>query len=282
MASRSSVLVFLFALASAPACGDDGSGENAAGTESGTDSTTGRPGTTTDVEDPTTSGSPSGTATETGMSDTITPGTGSTSSATGSTGEGPSTGTGGSSTGSAACEGMSFFATSVGSGVLGGNLGGLEGADAICQGLADAVGQGSCTWHAYLSSSQEDARDRIGPGPWYNFAGDMIAADVESLHTDGLSNGDPQHVLDENGNEVPGNEHDILTGSQEDGTLMDGATCNDWTSDSSDDIGRVGHSDIPGNPQFSPSWNSAHDSAGCSENDLDSTGGAGRLYCFAI
>jgi hypothetical protein len=177
---------------------------------------------------------------------------------------------------------MSFFATSVGSGRNGGNLGGLEGADAICQGLADAVGQGTCTWHAYLSSSTEDARDRIGAGPWLNANGDMIAADVDALHNDGLSNGDPQHVLDENGVEVPGNEHDILTGSQEDGTLLADSTCDDWTSDTSDFVAQVGHSDIPDNPMFSPSWNAAHLSQGCSAQDLQSTGGAGRLYCFAV
>jgi hypothetical protein len=177
---------------------------------------------------------------------------------------------------------MSFFATSVGSGKNGGNLGGLEGADATCQMLAEAAGQGACTWHAYLSSSTEDARDRIGAGPWVNFAGDEIAADVDALHTDGLSNGDPQHVLDENGNEVPGDEHDILTGSQEDGTLLADTTCDDWTSNTEDFVARVGHSDIPDNPMFSPSWNSAHDTPGCSAANLDSTGGAGRLYCFAI
>jgi hypothetical protein len=180
------------------------------------------------------------------------------------------------------CEGMSFFATSVGSGEMGGNLGGLAGADAICQGLAEAAGQGACTWHAYLSDSTEDARDRIGAGPWFNFAGDMVAADVETLHDPGLSNGDPQHVLDEMGNEVPGPEHDILTGSQEDGTLLADTTCDDWSSNTDDFVARVGHSDIPGNPMFSPSWNSAHDTPGCSAQSLEQTGGAGRLYCFAI
>lgn len=177
---------------------------------------------------------------------------------------------------------MSFFATSTGSGGLGGNLGGLAGADAICQQLAEAVGQGGCTWHAYLSTTDEDARDRIGSGPWQNAMGDVIATDVESLHADGLSNGDPQHVYDENGEAIPGNEHDILTGSNEDGTLLQGSTCADWTSNEQDDVARVGHSDIPQNPKFSPSWNSAHDTPGCREQDLDQVGGAGRLYCFAI
>jgi hypothetical protein len=214
-------------------------------------------------------------------SDTM-PADSSSSGGGGSSGGGSSESGEESSTGSAACEGMSFFATSVGSGRMGGNLGGLEGADATCQALADAVGQGGCTWHAYLSTAEEDARDRIGSGPWFNAMGDMIAADVDSLHTDMLSNGDPQHIFDENGMEVPGNEHDILTGSQEDGTLLDGFTCSDWTSDAGNDSAQVGHSDIPDNPQFSPSWNSAHDTPGCGADDLQSTGGAGRLYCFAI
>jgi hypothetical protein len=176
---------------------------------------------------------------------------------------------------------FTFFVTSQGSGALGGNLGGLSGADAICQALADAAGAGNATWHAYLSTSDENARDRIGTGPWVNAAGDTIAADVDALHADGLSNGMPQHALDEYAMPVPSAEHDILTGSLEDGTL-EGSSCADWTSDSSNDTARVGHSDIPSNPQFSPSWNSAHDSAGCSETDLIDTGGAGRLYCFAL
>ena len=144
------------------------------------------------------------------------------------------------------------------------------------------MGQGDCTWHAYLSTSVENARDRIGDGPWQNANGDVIADSVQALHDDGLSNGDPQHIVDENGMEVPGNEHDILTGSDEQGMLVDNATCQDWTSDASEDQGMVGHSDIPNNPMFSPSWNAAHMSQGCTENNLSNTGGSGRLYCFAI
>jgi hypothetical protein len=170
----------------------------------------------------------------------------------------------------------------VGSGALGGNLGGLVGADAICQGLASAAGAGAGTWHAYLSTSAEDARDRIGTGPWTNFDGAVIAADVAALHNDGLSNGNPQHMLDEAGNTVPVSEHDIFTGSQDDGTLFTDATCQDWTSISGQDIARVGHSDIPSNPNFSPSWNNAHDTQNCSENGVAQRGGSGRLYCFAL
>jgi hypothetical protein len=263
----------------ATGCGGDDGGssetEPASGSESGTtqsvdaDPSVGpatTPGESSDTSTPPADSSDSGASTGTAADDTA-----------GSTG-----GSADSSSGSAACEGMTFFATSAGSGALGGNLGGLAGADAICQMHAEAAGQGGCTWHAYLSTADEDARDRIGSGPWQNAAGDVIAADVESLHTDGLSNGDPQHVLDENGAEVPGGEHDILTGSTEDGTVIEGSTCADWTSDSADDVAFVGHSDIPDNPQFSPSWNSAHETPGCREQDLDQTGGAGRLYCFAI
>ena len=186
--------------------------------------------------------------------------------------------------------GLSFFVTSTGSGADGGNIGGLEGADAKCQDLAVAVGAGSRTWRAYLSTSTVNARDRIGDGPWFNAAGDQVAADVDSLHADGLSNGDPQHMLDENGDLVPGPEHDIFTGSNDDGELFldaNGAanTCDDWTSSSNDGAAvlgpRVGHSDIPANPMFSPSWNNAHTAPACDPASIAMVGGAGRLYCFA-
>lgn len=186
--------------------------------------------------------------------------------------------------------GLSFFVTSTGSGADGGNIGGLEGADAKCEELAAAVDAGARTWRAYLSTSTVNARDRIGDGPWLNAAGEQIAADVDSLHADGLSNGDPQHMLDENGELVPGPEHDIFTGSNDDGELfLDangvGNTCDDWTSNSADATAvpgpRVGHSDIPGNPMFSPSWNNAHTAPGCDQANIAMVGGAGRLYCFA-
>ncbi len=270
---------FILGLVLTAGCGDDGGGE---GDTSGSTSTSGTSDTAPTTNDPTTgsssgSASAEGSSSDSGVSTSTTSG-GSDSSSSGADGSSSS----GSTTGTAACEGMSFFATSVGSGKAGGNLGGLDGADATCQALADAVGQGDCTWRAYLSTSTVDARDRIGTGPWENSAGDVIAASVEALHTDGLSNGDPQHVLDENGAEVPGNEHDILTGSNEDGTLLEDATCLDWTSNSGDDRGQVGHSDIPGNPNFSPSWNAAHLSNGCTQQNLQGTGGSGRLYCFAL
>jgi len=215
-------------------------------------------------------------------------GTGASGGSTTSTGGASTGGTGGiggtTSTGGAGGSGgalaFSFFVTSVGSGALGGNLGGLTGADAICQGLATAAGVGAGTWHAYLSTSAEDARDRIGTGPWTNFDGAVIAADVAALHNDGLSNGNPQHIIDETGNPAPANEHDIFTGSGDDGTLSGNTTCQDWTSNSNQDTGHVGHSDIPMN--FSPSWNNAHDTQSCTRNGIINRGGSGRLYCFAL
>jgi len=181
---------------------------------------------------------------------------------------------------------MSFFLTSRGSG-NGGNLGGLAGADKICQDLAQAAGHGALTWRAYLSTQGQgavNARDRIGPGPWFNVRGARIAQNVEELHSTanrlaGFT------ALDERGNQIPGsgfspNRHDILTGSQPDGRAYPAGadmTCNNWTS-SSDEGGakaRVGHHDYA-------QWNSTHDSRGCSQPGLVSTGGDGLFYCFAL
>ncbi|MCX4244921.1 hypothetical protein [Paraliomyxa miuraensis] len=198
----------------------------------------------------------------------------------GTVGDGP---TEGDTTSGIAPGTMSFFVTSQGSGARGGNFGGLAGADAWCQELAVAAGVGDLTWHAYLSTTTEDARDRIGAGPWYNYAGEMIAADVASLHANGLSNDDPQHVLTEYGEEVEvADSYDILTGSTEEGTYYEERTCNDWTSDTSDVKARVGHSSPPNDPEYSSSWNSAHATNGCSEDDLIEDTGIGRVYCFAI
>jgi hypothetical protein len=254
------------------ACGDD------TGTTGPDTSSTGAPAASTSTTTQTTSAPEDTTAASAEGSSSSTAAT----LDSGSTGAPDPTTDSGATTTTLDPMGLSFFVTSVGSGDAGGDLGGLEGADATCQSLAEAVGEGARTWQAYLSTSTVDARDRIGSGPWYNAAGDMIAADVDALHTNGLSNGDPQHALDENGNPVPGEEHDILTGSQEDGTLLPDATCDDWTSSSGGDQARVGHSDIPMNPMFSPSWNSAHTTPGCGPEQLDQVGGAGRLYCFAI
>ena len=185
---------------------------------------------------------------------------------------------------------MNFFITSVGSG-NGAALGGLQGADRHCQSLAKAVGAGNKTWRAYLSSNEGgkavNARDRIGKGPWYNVKGVMVAKDIADLHSENNTLG-KENSLTEKGQVVNGrgdkpNEHDILTGSNLDGTAFtDGAdhTCNNWTS-SADGSAQVGHHDRQGGGQNPNSWNSAHGSKGCSQANLVGTGGAGRFYCFA-
>ena len=192
---------------------------------------------------------------------------------------------------------MTFFVTSVGMG-KGGDLGGLAGADAYCQKLAAAAGGGNKTWHAYLSTQARNgqpainARDRIGTGPWYNSKGQPISDTQSELHGDTLieaqrgSNLFKQSALNEKGQVINGfgdmpNQHDMLTGSQPDGrAYTDNAdhTCNNWTS-SGQGSARVGHSDRTGGGNTS--WNSAHDSRGCSQENLVSTGGAGLFYCFA-
>lgn len=180
--------------------------------------------------------------------------------------------------------GMSFFVTSVGPG-KGANLGGLEGADAHCAKLAEAAGTTGKTWRAYLSTSDTNARDRIGAGPWQNAKGAKIADDVASLHSD--NNGiTKETALDEKGDMVKGrgddpNQHDILTGSLPDGTAAP-QTCNNWTSDG-EGSAMVGHHDRLGLKDDAPSksWNSSHPSRGCSQEALVGTGGAGLLYCFA-
>jgi len=190
-------------------------------------------------------------------------------------------------------ESMSFFLTSVGPGD-GANLGGLDGADAYCQVLADAAGAGDLTWHAYLSVPASDgepaqnARDRIGQGPWHNHAGTMIAANAAELHSD-QANLTKESILTETGEMVNGrgdtpNRHDILTGSQLDGTAFSGeedTTCQGWSS-GGEGSARVGHHDRQGGGEHPESWNSAHGSRGCSQENLRSSGGDGLFYCFAI
>jgi len=190
--------------------------------------------------------------------------------------------------------GMSFFVSSAGSG-KGADLGGLEGADRICRTLAEGAGEGGRTWRAYLSTQGPgavNARDRIGSGPWVNAKGVVIAKNTAELH--GANNLTKQTALTEKGEVVNGrgdkpNMHDILTGSQPDGTAF-GAdadmTCSNWTS-SGKGAAMVGHSDRTGLDESAPakSWNSSHPSrgpgGGCSQDDLKSTGGNGLLYCFA-
>jgi len=191
-----------------------------------------------------------------------------------------------------------FFVTSVGIG-NGGNLGGLAGADNHCQTLAQAAGAGAKTWRAYLSTQAADgkpavnARDRIGKGPWQNSKGVVIAKDVADLHS-AANNLTKQTVLSEKGDVNNGrgdtpNRHDVLTGSQPDGTAFpagEDRTCKNWTS-STQGAAMVGHSDRIGlrDDDASKSWNSSHPSrgpdGGCSQADLRSTGGDGLMYCFA-
>ena len=195
--------------------------------------------------------------------------------------------------------GMTFFVTSVGVG-NGANLGGLAGADTHCQRLAQAAGAGGNAWHAYLSTQAADgqsavnARDRIGKGPWQNAKGVVIAKDVADLHSPN-NNLSKQTALTEKGDVNNGvgdkpNRHDILTGSQPDGTAFAGAddhTCKNWTS-GTQGAAMVGHADRRGlrDDDASKSWNSSHPSrgpdGGCSQADLRSTGGDGLLYCFAV
>jgi hypothetical protein len=201
---------------------------------------------------------------------------------------------------------MGFFVTSVGKND-GANYGGLAGADAHCQSLAEAAGRGDVKWAAYLSTqgpNAVNARDRIGPGPWFNVRGQQIAANVGELHGDThdqarLGNRiNKTSALNEKGEPVNGvgdtpNQHDILTGSTPEGrAFTDGAdhTCSNYTSNANVEGGRgapaqpgpsvqVGHSDRLGGANAS--WNSVHGSRGCSQPNLVSTGGAGLLYCFA-
>lgn len=195
---------------------------------------------------------------------------------------------------SARREPMSFFVSSQTS--VTGNLGGLAGADALCQRLAESVGAGNRFWRAYLSVERDasnnnqpaHAKDRIGIGPWHNAAGTLVANNLAELHA---RTGDASLFVDERGQRINGQwtgspspvQHDILTGSNADGTLMTGFTCNDWTSGSTTHVGQVGHSDGMGPGQSTAgalaSWNSAHANQNCA--DTAPRGGAGRIYCFA-
>lgn len=183
---------------------------------------------------------------------------------------------------------MSFFITSQNPG-KGADLGGLAGADAHCASLAEAAGATGKTWRAYLSTSDTDARDRIGSGPWFNAKGDKIADDVVSLHSDAV-NLTKETALNEKGEVVSGrgdtpNRHDILTGSNADGTRAADQTCGDWTMSGAEGSAMLGHHDRMGPDTLATatSWNAAHASrGGCSMEALKSTGGEGLFYCFAI
>ena len=190
---------------------------------------------------------------------------------------------------------FSFFATSVGNAAAAGNYGGLAGADARCQCLADAVGAGARTWRAYLSTSPlpmggggtlVHARDRIGAGPWFNYSGTMIAADLNGLHNSPPPN---TQILDEYGNAIPRAEHDILTGTKPDGTAHEfhpaaGAgsfppNCDNWTDDTGVASSQPGH---PDRETTGGDWNDAGHDQICSQAGFQATSGSGRLYCFAI
>jgi len=199
--------------------------------------------------------------------------------------------------GAAPAQPMGFFITSVGLG-KGANLGGLAGADAHCQALATAAGQGNRTWRAYLSTTPAgnvqavNARDRIGNGPWYNQRGQIIAQNVADLHGDvqrDRNQINKDYALTEKGTVVSGrgdtpNTHDMLTGSDSTGRSLPGdaamMTCSNWTSEA-DGVGAamLGHHDRNGGNNTS--WNAAHASRGCSQANLVATGGAGLFYCFA-
>lgn len=204
---------------------------------------------------------------------------------------------GGGSGGGGGGAGMSFFVTSVGTG-KGGDLGGLAGADRHCQSLAEAAGVRGKTWRAYLSTQAKDgaqtvnARDRIGKGPWHNAKGELIARDVDHLHS-AANNVTKQTALNEKGQVVQGrgdtpNRHDILTGSRADGTAFSpndpDLTCGNWTRSGPEGAAIVGHHDRigPTGDPWATSWNSSHQSrGGCSVEALRGTGGDGLLYCFA-
>lgn len=191
---------------------------------------------------------------------------------------------------------MGFFVTSTNIG-NGADLGGIEGADAHCQSLAAAAGAGDRTWRAYMSTTTEDARDRIGAGPWYNVKGDLIASDIDDLH-EGNDNVTVENSYTETGGKIPGiadpdPTHDMLTGSGADGRMaveLEGvggiaehetgkpATCNDWTG--GDGRARVGHFDSQGGEPGTV-WNSAHYSLGCSQEELEQNASVGLFYCFA-
>ena len=189
--------------------------------------------------------------------------------------------------------GMTFFISSAGPG-KGADLGGLAGADRHCQSLAEAAGAGKRTWRAYLSTTSagggkaENARDRIGKGPWHNFEGRLMARNIEELH--GVNNINRMTALSEKGERInngasPPNMHDILTGSMPDGrasTAGGDSTCSNWTSSGAGSA-IVGHHDRLGlsDTESARSWNSSHPSKGCSQANLAATGGAGLIYCFA-
>ena len=221
-------------------------------------------------------------------------GSGGGSAGSGSSGSSGSAGSAGTTgTGGANAPTMSFFVTSRGMG-NGGNLNGLTGADAFCTQLATAVSPalGAKTRRAYLSTSTVNAADRIGPGPWRNAAGVVVADTVAQLHDPALLEstwpmGDASIALDETGAQVPSNPvtHDILTGTNPDGTAATNH-CSNWTATTG--MAQNGHSNRSGGGAMPTSWNAAH-TVGCGEPTMNfmsgtvsSGGGRGSFYCFAL
>ena len=187
----------------------------------------------------------------------------------------------------AVAQDMTFFLTSEGPG-QGANLGGLAGADAHCEKLASSAGAGSKTWHAYLSTDKVSAKDRIGSGPWHNAKGVKVADSVADLHLDNNKLSKENSISEKgavlNGRGDEPNKHDVLTGSNLDGTLFsDGKdhTCSNWTG-TGEGSAEVGHHDRQGGGANPTSWNAAHGSRGCTLENLIATGGNGHFYCFAI
>lgn len=219
---------------------------------------------------------PTSTSTSTSTTTTTAPTTPPVQDAAPSTDAAPGTDSGADAARPDAGTSMSFFVTSTGSGAAaGGNLGGLAGADTKCQTLATAAGVGGRTWRAYLSIAGTNARDRIGAGPWYNQKGVMIAANVAGLHTNNIP---AANAIDEKGAAVPANEHDILTGSNADGSA-NAATCNGWTSNAGNQTAIVGHHDSSTTGNNADRWNNAHATNNCAS--FTAQGGSGRIYCFA-
>jgi hypothetical protein len=176
---------------------------------------------------------------------------------------------------------MTFFVTSTGTGTRGGNLGGLVGADKKCANHAKSVKADDHTWQAYVSVGGINAKDRIGKGPWYNQKGKLIAENVEDLHAL-LFVPMSADMIDEKGAAVPKNRAKILTGTTPGGTAAIGQTCDNWTSASANRQTRVGDAHVQSNVAVGARWNDATESVGCSQAELNESGGDGRLYCFAI
>jgi hypothetical protein len=282
---------------------DDGATGGGAGTagDAGTSGTSGASGTGTGGgATGGTSGTSSGGSTSggTSMGGSSTGGSATGGSGGSDGGVAGASGSGGSAGGGTVMpkSGMNFFVTSRGNG-KGGNLDGLDGADAFCDELATAVSTelGAKTWRAYLSTATVNARDRIGTGPWRNQAGVIIANNVAELHDQEEGQtldttwpvGDLSIALDETGAQVVNDVHDILTGTAVGGTVETGQTCDDWTSESMTATAQVGHSNRTGGGR-PPYFNATH-TVGCAPSAMNRVqgtvtqgGGRGSIYCFAL